>query len=358
MTVHMRTPARVHRPRAATPVPGSSASEGRVSRCCGWQVAQSCSSWSPWSAPTGSSSSLTCTTSATSPWPFRSSSRSWSRTPQLCDRCGPRTCGRASWSERSPALCWLSASSTRRPPRTRTVGRYGFQIIWRGLIYGSVDAMTLYVFPAAVAYLLMRGNRNGLGRKAGFAGLALDAVAAGHHHLSLGLLRVPRRHHQVPRDRRHRRERADRPDRQPAGCRGRARGHARVGRRTPERRGRPAHAAAEGERPTTATTAAATWRLGLQLSGCSAPRAHSHCWYAGNGPTCSDREQGDEVMSTPTTTLQDYQLAEHAIAHEGDSSRPDRARHRHGVWSPSLLIAHQRHRSPTRSPGQSSPSVA
>jgi hypothetical protein len=51
--------------------------------------------------------------------------------------------------------------------------RYGFQIIWRGLIYGSVDAMTLYVFPAAVAYLLMHGNRDGLGRKAGFAGLAL-----------------------------------------------------------------------------------------------------------------------------------------------------------------------------------------
>ncbi len=51
--------------------------------------------------------------------------------------------------------------------------RFGFQIIWRGLIYGGVDALTLYVFPAAVAYLLMRGNRQGLGRKAGFAGLAL-----------------------------------------------------------------------------------------------------------------------------------------------------------------------------------------
>lgn len=51
--------------------------------------------------------------------------------------------------------------------------RYGFQIIWRGLIYGSVDAMTLYVFPAAVAYLLMRGNRRGFSRKVGFAGLAL-----------------------------------------------------------------------------------------------------------------------------------------------------------------------------------------
>jgi formate/nitrite transporter FocA (FNT family) len=51
--------------------------------------------------------------------------------------------------------------------------RFGFQIVWRGLIYGSVDALTLYVLPAAVAYLLMRGNRQGLKRKAGFAGLAL-----------------------------------------------------------------------------------------------------------------------------------------------------------------------------------------
>lgn len=51
--------------------------------------------------------------------------------------------------------------------------QFGFQIIWRGLIYGSVDALTLYVFPAAVAYLLMHGNRTGLSRKAGFAGLAL-----------------------------------------------------------------------------------------------------------------------------------------------------------------------------------------
>jgi hypothetical protein len=50
---------------------------------------------------------------------------------------------------------------------------FGFQIIWRGLIYGSVDALTLYVFPAAVAFLLLRGNRQGLGRKAAFAGLAL-----------------------------------------------------------------------------------------------------------------------------------------------------------------------------------------
>lgn len=51
--------------------------------------------------------------------------------------------------------------------------RFGFEIVWRGLVYGSVDALTLVVFPAAVAYLLMRGDRAGLRRKAAFAGLTL-----------------------------------------------------------------------------------------------------------------------------------------------------------------------------------------
>jgi len=51
--------------------------------------------------------------------------------------------------------------------------RFGFEIIWRGLVYGSVDALTLFVFPGAVAYLLMHGNREGAKRKVGFAGLAL-----------------------------------------------------------------------------------------------------------------------------------------------------------------------------------------
>ena len=56
--------------------------------------------------------------------------------------------------------------------------RFGFEILWRGLVYGSVDALTLFVFPAAVAYLLMHGNREGAKRKAGFAGLTA-AIPAG-----------------------------------------------------------------------------------------------------------------------------------------------------------------------------------
>ena len=51
--------------------------------------------------------------------------------------------------------------------------RRGFEIVWRGVVYGTVDALTLFVFPAAVAYLLMHGNRDGIGRKLGFTGLAL-----------------------------------------------------------------------------------------------------------------------------------------------------------------------------------------
>jgi len=61
---------------------------------------------------------------------------------------------------------------------------FGFEIIWRGVVYGSVDALTLYVMPAAVAYLLVRGDRRGLGRKVAFAGLALTLsmlVTATYH---------------------------------------------------------------------------------------------------------------------------------------------------------------------------------
>jgi hypothetical protein len=61
-----------------------------------------------------------------------------------------------------------------QPATTHPAGwRFAFEILWRGPVYGSIDALTLFVFPAAVAYLLMHGNREGAKRKAGFAGLAL-----------------------------------------------------------------------------------------------------------------------------------------------------------------------------------------
>lgn len=63
--------------------------------------------------------------------------------------------------------------------------RWWFEIGWRGLVYGSVDALILFVFPAAVAYLLMHGNRAGARRKIGYAGLvlALSLLMSASYHL-------------------------------------------------------------------------------------------------------------------------------------------------------------------------------
>jgi hypothetical protein len=51
--------------------------------------------------------------------------------------------------------------------------RWWFEIGWRGVAYGSVDALILFVFPAAVAFLLMHGDRTGAKRKIAYAGLVL-----------------------------------------------------------------------------------------------------------------------------------------------------------------------------------------
>jgi hypothetical protein len=62
--------------------------------------------------------------------------------------------------------------------------RWSFEIVWRGVVYGGVDALTLFVFPAAVAYLLMHGDRSGAKRRIGYAGLALTLsllVSASYH---------------------------------------------------------------------------------------------------------------------------------------------------------------------------------
>jgi hypothetical protein len=70
-------------------------------------------------------------------------------------------------------------------------GFFGFELVWRGVIYGTVDALTLFVFPAAAAYLVLRGNRNGLPRKAAFAGLVLlfSLVVSTTYHLGYSTYR-------------------------------------------------------------------------------------------------------------------------------------------------------------------------
>jgi hypothetical protein len=59
--------------------------------------------------------------------------------------------------------------STARPDGAYFV----FQLGWRGLAYGVVDALLLTAFPAAVAFALMGHNISGLGRHLKFAALML-----------------------------------------------------------------------------------------------------------------------------------------------------------------------------------------
>ncbi|HEU5037861.1 MAG TPA: hypothetical protein VFT70_12705 [Nocardioides sp.] len=63
--------------------------------------------------------------------------------------------------------------------------RWWFEIGWRGVVYGCVDTLTLFVFPAAVAYLVVHGDRRGAQRKLGYAGLVLafSLVVSTSYHL-------------------------------------------------------------------------------------------------------------------------------------------------------------------------------
>ena len=74
----------------------------------------------------------------------------------------------------------LNQSGTDRPDGWRLA----FEVLWRGLVYGAVDALILFVFPAAVAHLLTHGDREGVRRKVGFAALALALsmlITAAYH---------------------------------------------------------------------------------------------------------------------------------------------------------------------------------
>jgi amino acid transporter len=66
-----------------------------------------------------------------------------------------------------------------------------FEFVWRGLVYGAVDALVLAVFPAVVAYAVLRGNRRGLRRKAAFAGLviAFSLLVSTAYHLGYSTYR-------------------------------------------------------------------------------------------------------------------------------------------------------------------------
>jgi hypothetical protein len=53
-----------------------------------------------------------------------------------------------------------------------------FELLWRGVTYGAVDALLLSVFPGMVAYSILRGRVGGLTGKVRFAALALPLVLA------------------------------------------------------------------------------------------------------------------------------------------------------------------------------------
>jgi hypothetical protein len=51
-----------------------------------------------------------------------------------------------------------------------------FELAWRGVTYGAVDALLMSVFPALVAYSILRGSVAGFVGKVRFAALALPLV--------------------------------------------------------------------------------------------------------------------------------------------------------------------------------------
>jgi hypothetical protein len=53
---------------------------------------------------------------------------------------------------------------------------FAFELLWRGVTYGVVDALLLSAFPCFVAYSVLRGRVGGFVGKARFAALALPLV--------------------------------------------------------------------------------------------------------------------------------------------------------------------------------------
>jgi hypothetical protein len=66
----------------------------------------------------------------------------------------------------------LNADATPRPD-----GAYfAFELLWRGVGYGIVDALLLTAFPCAVAYRMLRGRIDGIRGRLRFAALTVPLV--------------------------------------------------------------------------------------------------------------------------------------------------------------------------------------
>jgi predicted secreted protein len=53
---------------------------------------------------------------------------------------------------------------------------FAFEILWRGAVYGFVDALLLSAFPGLIAFALMREDIGGIARRAAYSGLTLALV--------------------------------------------------------------------------------------------------------------------------------------------------------------------------------------
>jgi hypothetical protein len=53
---------------------------------------------------------------------------------------------------------------------------FAFTVLWRGLLYGGVDALLLSAFPVAVAWSLFNGRLGGIARKMAFGAVTLLLV--------------------------------------------------------------------------------------------------------------------------------------------------------------------------------------
>jgi hypothetical protein len=85
-----------------------------------------------------------------------------------------------------PVSAFLVTGVLGRDPTDGPTGAYAvFEVVWRGLAYGVVDALLLTAFPGAVAFALLRGHISGIGRRLIFALVALPMVLVitGAYHL-------------------------------------------------------------------------------------------------------------------------------------------------------------------------------
>jgi hypothetical protein len=92
-----------------------------------------------------------------------------------------------------PAAAFVAWNVLREDATPHPEGAYfGFELLWRGVVYGAVDALLLTAFPALVAYGLLRGNVTGVARRAGFAALALalTLVITATYHWGYGQYRA------------------------------------------------------------------------------------------------------------------------------------------------------------------------